>query len=66
MSLRQNAGFVLSLLLELGTMGSKRGGVGVTLSATSSQHWRWVALYGLFEQFLAYPLRLLVNLDAKC
>ncbi len=27
--------FVLSLLPELGTMGSKRGGVGVTHSSTS-------------------------------
>ena len=30
--------FVLSLLPELGTMGSKRGGVGVTRSSTSSTY----------------------------
>jgi hypothetical protein len=31
-------GFVLSPLPELGTMGSKRGGVGATRSSTSSTH----------------------------
>ena len=31
--------FVLSLLPELGTMGSKRGGVGVTRSSTSYAVW---------------------------